>query len=66
MKKTCCEKREKRQNRNFDGSAPKILGGKELGTVEFRVAVSYPGTGIKDGHFILEFFPIQLKLEIPL
>lgn len=29
--------------------------------VEFRIATSYPSTGIEQEHFVLELFPIQLK-----
>lgn len=29
--------------------------------VEFRVATSYPSTGIVQEHFVIEFFPIRLK-----
>ena len=32
-----------------------------IGDVEFRVATSYPSTGIEQEHFILELFPVQLK-----
>lgn len=30
--------------------------------VEFRVATSYPSTGIEQEHFVLELFPVRLKL----
>ena len=33
------------------------------GGVEFRVATSYPPTGIEDAHFVLECFPIKLKFH---
>ena len=29
--------------------------------VEFRIATSYPSTGIEQEHFVIEMFPIQLK-----
>ena len=29
--------------------------------VEFRIATSYPSTGIEQEHFVLELFPVQLK-----
>ena len=32
-----------------------------IGDVEFRIATSYPGTGIEQDHFFMEMFPIQLK-----
>ena len=32
-----------------------------IDNVEFRVAKSYPRTGIEQAHFVLEFFPIKLK-----
>ena len=32
-----------------------------IGDVEFRVATSYPSTGIEQEHFVLELFPVQLK-----
>lgn len=35
----------------------------QIKDVTFRMATSYPSTGIKKEHFLLEFFPIQLKLE---
>ncbi len=33
----------------------------KIANIEFRVAKSYPGTGIEQEHFVLEFFPIKLK-----
>ncbi len=33
----------------------------KIGEVNFRKAKSYPSTGIKDEHFVLEFYPIKLK-----
>lgn len=32
-----------------------------IGDVEFRKATSYPRTGIEQEHFVLEFYPIELK-----
>ena len=32
-----------------------------IGDVEFRIATSYPNTGIEQKHFVLELFPVQLK-----
>lgn len=32
-----------------------------IGDVEFRVATSYPSTGIEQEHFVIEFFPICLR-----
>jgi hypothetical protein len=37
-----------------------------IGDVEFRVASSYPSTGIEEEHFVLEFSPIRLKVVLPL
>jgi hypothetical protein len=37
-----------------------------IGDVEFRVASSHPSTGIEEEHFVLEFFPIRLKVILPL
>ena len=34
-----------------------------IGDVEFRVATSYPSTGIKQKHFVLELFPVQLEFN---
>ncbi|HBF7557054.1 TPA: hypothetical protein KOX55_000395 [Clostridioides difficile] len=33
----------------------------KIGNIEFRVATSYPNTGIKEEHFVIEFYPIRLK-----
>lgn len=33
----------------------------KIGIVELRMATSYPSTGIKEEHFVIELFPIQLK-----
>ena len=33
-----------------------------IGDVEFRIATSYPSTGIEQEHFVLELFPVHLKL----
>ena len=35
----------------------------KIGNIEFRMATSYPRTGIEQEHFVLEFFPIKLKFE---
>ena len=35
-----------------------------IGDVEFRVATSYPSTGIEGDHFVIEFFPIRLRSVI--
>jgi len=35
----------------------------KIGNIEFRLATSYPGTGIEQEHFVLEFYPIKLKFE---
>lgn len=32
-----------------------------IGSVEFRVATSYPSTGIEQKHFVIELYPVQLK-----
>ena len=32
-----------------------------IGDVEFRVATSYPGTGIEQEHFVIEFSPVRLR-----
>lgn len=32
-----------------------------VGDVEFRIAVSYPGTGIEQEHFVIELFLIKLQ-----
>ena len=32
-----------------------------IGDVGFRIATSYPSTGIEQEHFVLELFPVQLK-----
>lgn len=29
--------------------------------VEFRIATSYPSTGIEQEHFVIELFPVKLK-----
>lgn len=34
----------------------------KIDEVEFRVATSYPGTGIEQDHFVIELFPIKLKV----
>ena len=33
----------------------------KIDNVEFRVATSFPSTGIEQEHFVLELFPIRLK-----
>ena len=33
----------------------------KIDDVEFRIASSYPSTGIEDEHFVIELFPIRLK-----
>lgn len=38
----------------------------KIGAIEFRAASSYPSTGIKEEHFVLEFDPIRLPLILPL
>ena len=35
-----------------------------IGDVEFRIATSYPSTGIEQEHFVIEFFPVQLRSVI--
>ena len=35
-----------------------------IGDVEFRVATSYPGTGIEQEHFVIEFFSVRLRSVI--
>ena len=35
-----------------------------IGDVEFRVAISYPGTGIEQEHFVIELSPICLRSVI--
>lgn len=32
-----------------------------IGNVECRIATSYPSTGIKQEHFVIELYPVQLK-----
>ena len=32
-----------------------------IGDVEFRIATSYPSTGIEQEHFVLELFTVRLK-----
>ena len=32
-----------------------------VGDVEFRIATSYPSTGIEQEHFVIELFPVKLK-----
>ena len=33
----------------------------KIDNIEFRVATSYPNTGIEQEHFVIELFPIKLK-----
>ena len=47
------------------GTCPETYHQK-FGDVEFRLAASYPCTGIVDEHFVLELYPIRLKfMEFP-
>lgn len=32
--------------------------------VEFRIATSYPSTGIEVDHFVIEFYPIFLDMTV--
>lgn len=34
-----------------------------IGDVEFRVATSYPSTGIEQEHFVIELYPVQLEFN---
>lgn len=34
----------------------------KIDDVKIRIATAYPNTGIKEKHFVLELFPIKLKL----
>ena len=34
-----------------------------IGNVVFRMATSYPKTGIEQEHFVLEFYPINLEFD---
>ena len=36
----------------------------KIGDVEFRIATSYPSTGIEQEHFVIEFFPVCLRSVI--
>lgn len=47
------------------GSCPNTYSYR-IGNVKFRIASSYPCTGIEDEHFMLEFDPIHLKAALPL
>lgn len=38
----------------------------QIGDITFQIAKSYPSTGLKDKHFVLEFSPIKLKMKLPL
>ena len=33
----------------------------KIGDVEFRIATSYPSTGIEQEHFLIELYPIRVK-----
>lgn len=33
----------------------------KIDSVKFRVATSYPSTGVEQEYFVIEFFPIRLK-----
>lgn len=35
-----------------------------IGDVQFRIATSYPSTGIEQEHFVIEFFPVCLRSVI--
>ena len=32
-----------------------------IDNVEFRIAISYPSTGIEQEHFVIELYPVHLK-----
>ena len=32
-----------------------------IDNIEFRIATSYPSTGIEQEHFVIELYPVQLK-----
>ena len=36
----------------------------QIGSVEFRLAKSYPSTGMKEKHFVLELYPIRLTYTV--
>ena len=36
----------------------------KIGDVEFRIATSYPGAGIEQEHFVIEFSPVRLRSVI--
>ena len=38
----------------------------KIGDVEFRIAQLYPDTGIKEEHFVIEFYPIKLEMILSL
>ena len=46
------------------GSCP-ITYTRRISGVTFRIASSYPDTGIKEAHFVLELYPIKLKMILP-
>lgn len=35
----------------------------KIDDIEFRIATSYPSTGIAQEHFVIELYPIQLKFK---
>ena len=37
-----------------------------IGGVTFRIASSYPSTNLEEKHFVLEFYPIKLKMALSL
>ena len=37
-----------------------------IGDVTFHIASSYPSTNLEDEHFVLEFYPIKLKMGLRL
>ena len=37
---------------------------RKISDVEFRVATSYPSTGIEGDNFVIEFFPVRLRSVI--
>ncbi len=38
----------------------------KIDDVEFRIAQSYPDTGIKEEHFVIEFYPMKLEMILSL
>lgn len=47
------------------GSCPNTYGHR-IGDVEFCIASAHPSTGIEEEHFVLQFYPIRLKVILPL